>query len=61
MSLRRAVKETHTSTAIGSMVAFIAASQVVQRFGIPGVSYLGLGIQAMKIFTFFVIDVMMKT
>ena len=60
MNLRRAVKATHTSTAIGSMAAFIAASQVYQKFGIPGVSYLGLAIQAAKLLTFSLIDFMMR-
>ncbi len=56
MDLRHAVKASHTGTGIGSMAAFLTSSRVYAAYGIPGVSYLGLGIQAAKIVTNLMID-----
>lgn len=56
MSLRHAVKASHTGTGIGSMAAFIAATQVYSRYGINGVAYLGLGIMLGKLATNLQID-----
>ena len=60
VNLRRAVKASHTGTGIGSMTAFIAASQVYSRFGVLGASYLDLSILSMKIMTNNLIDFLLS-
>ena len=47
--MRRAVKASHTGTGVGSMTAFIAASQIFSSFGIHGTSWLGLTFLSLKI------------
>ena len=56
MKIRHAVKASHTGTGVGSMAAFVAASQIYSRFGIYGAAYLGLSIQLVKVITNVSID-----
>ena len=54
--VRKAVKTSHTGTGIGSMAAFLCASQIYDSYGISGVAYVGISIQAVKILTNVIID-----
>jgi len=54
--LRNAVKKSHTSTGVGSMVAFLLASQTFYRSRIKGIAVLGLAIMISKVGTNLVID-----
>jgi len=56
MSLRHAVKASHTGTGVGSMAAFLSASQTYSRFGISGIAYLGMSIMILKVATNLQID-----
>uniref|UniRef100_A0A7S4ABZ5 Uncharacterized protein n=1 Tax=Pseudo-nitzschia australis TaxID=44445 RepID=A0A7S4ABZ5_9STRA len=56
MGLRNAVKQSHTGTGVGSMAAFILASQIYSQFEIKGMAYCGLTIMVVKIVTNLIID-----
>ena len=56
LSLRHAVKASHTGTGVGSMAAFLSASQIYSRFGISGIAYLGMSIMILKVATNLQID-----
>ena len=58
MSLRNAVKASHTWTGVGSMIAFIVGSQVYEAFRVRGVSYMGLTVMLLKIAVNILIDLL---
>eukprot|EP00536_Pseudo-nitzschia_multiseries_P006858 jgi/Psemu1/304419/fgenesh1_kg.151_\ len=56
VDLRNAVKKSHTATGIGSMAAFLFASQTYHYASIKGIAVLGFGFMICKIGTNIVID-----
>lgn len=58
MSLRNAVKASHTWTGVGSMIAFLVGSQAFYKFKLRGVSCMGLTVMVLKIGVNILIDLL---